>query len=294
MAARKVGSGHATQEADACARLLAAHFSGDSEALRVATEGFAQARRIRERTGAGDGRGFTAEQLSLLFSHVPRTLGVDVVTAEACDRGEGGDVVVTGRDGTVARVEIKAQLTRPQFDDIQNADWVRDATDFLGELLTQDSSARGRIHSLTAGDIVASYQREDGWDLGSLWVADIAGAKNRAIRHHLGIDGRGQLETFLGSKYVLHATMEGVRLFRLSELPNLLAALNGGLRYDLRPQTARTSLIVWTNGNGQVPQRGSVHLSYYVGQRNRGLGGHHMSKAFFFGAKPLLLVKLPP
>jgi hypothetical protein len=140
-------------------------------------------------------------------------------------------VLVYGTTGVEARIEIKAQLTRPNFTDIQNTDWVRDATDFLGEVLTVDEKARGRLPPRRSAHLIATYDKEDGWDLGALWVADIAGIKNKAMRHCMGVTSRALLTPFLASTYLLQVTARGLRLYRLSDFPNLSSALDGHLRY---------------------------------------------------------------
>jgi hypothetical protein len=198
-------------------------------------------------------------------------------------------VLVECQNGPAVRIEIKAQLTLSDFSWIQSADWVREETDFLGELLATEPTARDRLSTDVRELIVGSYAKEAGWDLGALWVADIAGVTNRRTRRRLGLLTPGHMTSFLENKYLVHLTMEGLRLFRLSEIPNLLSALKGGLRYKLMPPLNASELRVRTRGDGQAPRHGGIHLTYFLGQRNRPVGGHHMHAPFFDGAEPLLL-----
>lgn len=291
MSPRQVGSGTATGEANACARILAAQFMEDISAIRKAKTEFDGALTRRRKLGAGGGRGFSPDTMAKLLAHVPRTLGLKVRTAKACGPGEAADVLIEVQGGAKVRVEIKAQLTLADFTWMQSADWIRGETDFLGELIAQDAAAHGELSDEVREFFVDPYQKERGWDLSALWVADLAGMTNRACRRRLGVTTRAHLTTFLDTKYLVHITQEGLRMFRLADVPSLNAAISGEMRYCLR-KNKRSELTVWTRGDGQLPQRGTIHFTYYLGQNGRAdRGGHHLHDAFFDGATPLVKVK---
>lgn len=292
MSPRQVGSGTATGEANGCARILAAQFMADIPAIRKAKTEFDGAATRRRNLGAGGGRGFSPDSMAKLLANVPRALGLQVRTAKACGLGEAGDVLIEVQGGAKVRIEIKAQLTLADFTWMQSADWIRGETDFLGELIAQDATAHGELSDEVREFFVEPYQKERGWDLSALWVADLAGMTNRACRRRLGVTTRAHLAAFLETKFLVHITQEGLRMFRLAEVPNLTAALSGGgMRYFLK-KNKRSELTVWTRGDGQIPKHGTIHFTYYLGQNGRAdRGGHHLHDAFFEGAKPLLKVK---
>jgi hypothetical protein len=289
MSPRRVGSGTATGEADACAVLLAAHFAKDHRMVREAEAEFDAAYGHRTSLGAGGGRGYTGTELSGLLAAVPGALGLRVESAEACGVGEAGDVLLACDNRRTVRIEIKAQLTLPDFTWIQSADWIRDQTDFLAALLTIERRARQQISKSVAYLIFHGYEPDASWDLGSLWAADVAGLTTSDARERHGVANAGHLMAFLQSKYLLHITMEGLRMFQLAHIPNLTSALQGGLRYALMPPAKASQLRIRTRGDGQQPRVRGIHLTYFLGQRNRPVGGHHMHDPFFDGATPLLL-----
>lgn len=104
----------------------------------------------------------------------------------------------------------------------------------------------------------------------------------------MGVRTPADLKTFLKTKYFLHITQEGLRLFRFHDIPNLISGLNGNLRYKLMPKARKSALRVRTRGDGQQPVVNGIHLTYFVGQDKRVVGGHHMHAPFFNGAAPLL------
>ena len=287
---RQPGSGMAAPEANACAVLLAAQF-GRSQGVRVlAADGFAEAYEARAARGGGGGRGLEPGVLSELMRRVPKAMGLVGARAEACGPGQAGDVLVTGPDQIVHRIEIKAQLTLANFDTIQAADWVRDQTDFLGEIVRTNAGLRAQLSNELLGRIEAAYKPQKGWNLASLWAADLAGMTNRATRECLDVNRPSDLLGFLQRKYVVHITRAGLRLFRMSDIPNLTSGLAGNLTAVVMPWAQGSEARVRTNGDGTVPVVGNIQFTYHVGQNNRPVGGHHVHERFFNGATPMLTV----
>jgi hypothetical protein len=200
--------------------------------------------------------------------------------------------LVEAPGGIKVRIEIKAQLTLRDFTWMQSADWIRGETHFLGALLEKEPAAASYLSDEVRETVVNAYEKEVGWDLSALWVADIAGMTSRTSRRQLGVTRRAELVPFLANKYVVHVTQEGLRMFRLSDVPNLTSALSKSVTYRLWGPRRGSQLTVWTCGDGSFPRRGGIHLTYYLGQNGRpDLGGHHVHDAFFRGAKPLLFAR---
>jgi hypothetical protein len=217
---------------------------------------------------------------------------LSVVSASACGQGEAADVLVECHGGRIVRIEIKAQTTRPLFKHLQNADWIRGETDFLGALVETDPAASGHLTAALRDAVDGAYVREHGWGLSALWAADVAGLTSSAVRRRLGVLTPADLTSFVASKYVVHTTQQGLRMYRLADVPNLTSGLAGRVSYALIGPRSGSLLTVRTRGDGQTPRRGGIHLTYYLGQNNRpDHGGHHMHEAFFAGAAPALTVR---
>lgn len=286
--ARKVGSGTAAPEADACAWMLAALIRRDRVQVDLARRSFAEASRTRRATGAGDNRGFDDTEIESLLQSAVDELALDGAATHAVGAGDMlGDVVVPPRSRSKKPLhfEIKAQLTRPLFKHIQNADWIRGPTDFLSALLRD--SGRASALSEARRNLFVRRTRTPGWTLGALWAADVAGATTPAIKARLGVLTPVDLQDFLERKYILHITQEGLRIFRLSDVPAIANTLTSGrVEVDFRPRTARCELPCWT-ASSAFPKPGAIELTYYVGQWGRPEGGgHHLHEAFFKGAIP--------
>lgn len=234
--ARQVGSGLARYTAGAVEELLAARLRRDGQEAH-------QQLAIIQAEFVGGRCGLPAARIDQLINDLLAVWDPAAQHAEAQPADHLGDVRFVDDDGVAHWVEVKAQTTKPDFRDITQADWIRDATDFLRLLVWTDEDLRARLpewvrDELRVADPDAYFE---GWSLDALWVADQALITDRHARQRAGVEEPGHLQDFLSRKFILHMTGAGLRLLEMAGLPSIRSALDGGgvdLRLNYGNQTA--------------------------------------------------------
>ena len=246
---RKVGSGLATTTATAVEELLAAHLSNDDNAIEEQLDIL----RVERRFGRC---GVEVGLINAWTGSLVGQLNAPVTVARRALPGGPGDVEAVLVDGSSLWFEVKAQVKKPTFEDLTQADWVRDGTDTLSWLSHHDECfskfAGEEVGRLLRGR--ATISELDGWDLSHLWLADVALITSSQARADLGIDTPDDLHAFLASKYLFHMTMSGARLIRLDRLGPVGAVLNGApASYSLKDNpVSLVSVPIEVEGGGVV------------------------------------------
>ena len=285
MTRRRPGSGLSNATATAIERLVAAALRDDSDEIAVQREALAN-EYDRGRCGMEP-----SEVVSLVRAAVDQ-LGLEVTDAQAQPDDRLGDVRVA-LDGRRERwFEVKAQTKKNRFADLTQADWVRDATDLIRWLVSDDDELAGQLPEWALDELrVPDASYFQGWDRDSLWLADIALVVNRSAREEAGIRTPADLHEFLRSKYVLHLTREGIRIFGLDALVPVASSLAGERASMLFNYENRTAVAIACSCPGP-PSWGRVHFTYHVAYPPLGpLGRHKMHARSLDRASPLVVVR---
>lgn len=281
---RKAGSGLHNETAAAVEELVARIFEGQS--FDVAAE------RVDRDYDSGRGR-VRSSQLIGPLHRVAEHLGLSVARAVTPDLDHLSDVRLELVDGSDVLIEVKAQTTA-RFGMLGNADWVRDETDVLRFLLVEDEEFRalmpGWMRDALAVPDAGTYF--GGWDLASLWVADLALLPNRGRRTVAGVRTPADLGSFLTRKYLLHVTSEGVQVVRLDSIPFVQDALAGEDVHALIRPGGRSSATVWMSTR-EPPARGRFAFAYYVGYESGVIGRHKLKDAAIQDAPGRLRIDYP-
>jgi len=114
-----------------------------------------------------------------------------------------------------------------------------------------------------------------GWeDPRDLWLADVALLDSRARRISAGVMAPGDLRGFLGRKYALHLSVEGVRMCCLQSIRPVSLALDGaGVNFDIKA-TKESDARIWIACPDR-PRRGAIDFIYYVGYHSGDAFGRH-------------------
>ncbi len=281
---RKEGSGLNKNVTDAVERIVGSLFLGVSPAR--SDEAVVQ--RAHDQGKCRIPLGDLTSWVSQLVAH----LGLRVVQAEVPAPDHLGDVRLTLDDGSFVWIEVKAQTTK-YFKELIQADWVREETDFLKLLYLTDSRFE-RLVGPMAADALRVDDRNwfSGWDLGSLWAADVALLTSRARRAVAGVRSPQDLQRFLSEKYVMHIARDGARVTRLDHLGAVQRALSGGqMHLDVQPG-GQCDVRVWV-GSGHAPRRGSIDFIYYVGYLGHEAVGRHKGTDYLIRSSDTLLVARP-
>ena len=262
---RKPGSGLSYATASAVERLVAASFEGSSTDRPL--------RDVDAEWRAGL-CGVPAKDLARWISQIVSELDLPVVAAQTPSPDLLGDVRLTMADGTFLWIEVKAQTTK-RFDELVQADWVRDATDALRFLRLQEPNFTTLLSPWMLDELdVANPGRHFGnMTFSDLWASDIGLVSDRSRRLAAGIDSAESLRQFLERKFILHVSIEGARIARLDRLRAVEHVLSGAsVHIDVRPGRA-CEAIVWVGA--RPPSRGEIDFIYYVGYGQHGVVGRH-------------------
>ena len=283
MNARKAGSGLHKLTASAVEQLVAAVFvGGDRRAALTAIE----------QQVAKDRCGVDPTVLSQWLRQLADTLGLDVVEAETPSPDQLGDVRLTLADGTYRWIEVKAQTTK-RFSDLIQADWVRDETDAIRWLMYHNPDFHG-LCSAWVRDSLEMYNptRHFGdWSFEGLWLADLGLLYNSSRRKAAGAVDMTSLIDFLGRKYVLHVTVDGVRCTALANLDCVHDLAAGGTaKLDIAAGGAANSRV-WVS-TGAPPKRGAFDFVYYTGYESlMALGRHKLTDYALQRASGLIVLR---
>ena len=265
---RKEGSGLANDTAAAVEELLAARLEGDNDAAQISLE-------LLRREHLLGRCGVEPQTIDGQIGDLLDVWGPSVVHATAQPADQLGDVKFIDHEGIPRWIEVKAQTTKNSFRDITQADWVRDATDFLGVLVELDPEGLSTMLPQWVIDALDLPSDAGVLGLDELWVADQALLVNRAARARARALDPAGLWAFLEAKHILHLTRAGVRLIRLSDVPSLQAAMDGRGVHVVLNYGNQTSVSIPTACPGPW-RRGLTHFTYHVGYDTGVLGRHKM------------------
>jgi hypothetical protein len=251
--------------ASAVEKLIAALFEGSS---------VAQSARELDALWRSGHSGVTSEQVIKSCSGIKTHMALPVRRAITPDPRRLSDIRLELHDGEILHLEVKAQ-TFLGFNDLGNADWVRDGTDLLRYLFYNDAAFKASLpgwmqSKLNVGNPAPYF---GAWTCGELWAADVALLKDRERRERAGVfDGAG-LESFMSKKALLHVTKEGSQVCHLVDVAGVRDVLSGcQLQYELNTQLRASSVGVYVGGS---QDRGPFDFAYYVAYRKSHVGGRH-------------------
>lgn len=267
---RRPGSGLAGASVRATENILAALLRDDPADLLVNAETIGADATTGRVTG-----GLTGEAIVRLLHKAVQQLDLDVVDAIPRPSCKLGDVRAELATGEYVWFELKCQLTKPHFQDIIQADWIRDATDVLRYLFVVEHPewtpwlSPSVVRRLGLDEVGVMYFR--GWSLPSLWLADLALVKDRQHRELVGIESITDLYAFLRRKYLVHLTRAGVRIVRFDTLGPVASAFDMDYAAKFHDQS-RVTIAVAAPG---PPSAGAVDFTYHIGYANA-VGRHKL------------------
>lgn len=217
-----------------------------------------------------------AEQLAESFATIADRAGIRAVSAASPDPDRISDIRLKLHDGSIARVEVKAQTTQAR-NQLGSADWTHDVTDTLRWLYANDAEFRRRIPGwlqsrLIVADPIGYFE---GWNIGSLWACDIARLRDPVRRERAGVATPSDLGDFLDRFYLLHVTRVGARLIRLGSIKAIRAGVEGAPLDYVVTDGRRSSAVVSIRPATQGPRR-KPGFVYYVGYGPKALGRHKL------------------
>lgn len=280
MASRRPGSGLSSFTAATVEELLAAALCKDERAI------LAQQRAL--------GPEYSLERCGILPAEIVRLvrtavneLELEVAHAVAQPDDRLGDVRAVLKTGEKLWFEVKAQTKKERFVDLTQADWVRDETDFVRWLMTENPSIMDALPvemqlALRVGEAADYFQD---WDRDSLWLADMALLADRDVRERAGVYSPADLPDFLSRKYVLHLTQQGIRIIRLDAIAPITAALAGAAA-DMQLNYSNQTVVSVVFACPGSASRGNVHFTYHIGYPSGVLGRHKMHALSLSGARP--------
>jgi hypothetical protein len=256
---RRPGSGLANASAAAIEEVLAAALRRDEPELQLLEERL-------EYECSIDRCGMEPDRIVRLLRLATDQLSLDVVDAVAQPLDGLGDVRASLRGGARVWFEVKAQTKKDGFDDLTQADWVRDETDLLRWMYYANPMFAEELPPWIAEllELADPEQYFDGWTRDALWIADMALLVKRDIRERAGVHEPGDLGGFLARKFVVHLTREGVRIIRLDEVMPVAAALTGQPVSVMINYANKTAAALAFACPGPAV-RGAIHFTYHVG-----------------------------
>ena len=274
---RAVGSGFANDAARAIENLLAACLVGKASLAGI-WEGMLQDECNRNRCG------IPASVVRRRIERLVDKLQLDVVEAEALETGHAGDVRARTSTGRELWFEVKAQTKKAVFDEIVQADWVRDETETLRWLTHNEPAFSNELPSWALGrlKIPNPGARFQGWSFGSLWLCDVALLTTPLARRSAGVPDPTALRDFTGRKWFVHLTQAGLRAVRLSEIVAVHDTLldNKAVGYAVRTR-GKTAASVQVSLRGSL---GEALFTYHVAYPSGVLGRHKAHARFFLNA----------
>jgi len=221
--------------------------------------------------------GMAPALISTLLDEACQRLGLPVVDAIDQPPGRLGGLRAPRGGGSHVWFEVKAQTKKDRFEDVTQADWVRDATDLLRWLYVYEGEFADRLppwlQQQLAVDDPATYFA--GWDAKSLWLADMSLIPSAEARNRVGLQTVKDLEFLLGRKYLVHLTRQGLRVIPMRSVKPIAGVLGGApveMRFNYSNQTAA---CVHLSSPGPTT-RGSIHFTYHFGYPKGPVGRHKM------------------
>ena len=273
---RRVGSGKFGRVTTHIERLAAEVFAQDVQAMTLSNLDTS----LTERKSS-----LSAESLLASFSEIASRAGLKVSGAASPDPDRISDIRLEMGDGTIVRVEVKAQTTRGR-NQLGSADWTHDITDTLRWLYLNDGEFRRRMPPwMQEGlDIADASSYFDGWDLGSLWACDIARLRDPKRRERAGVKDPSDLNEFVGRFYLLHVTRVGARLIPLGAVEAIRSAMDDReITYEVSSGPKSSAVVTVRPRVGSLA--GSPGFVYYVGYPS-GVKGRHKLHGWVFDDAP--------
>lgn len=284
MSDRLPGSGLANATTAAIEKMLAASLRGDTDEI-------ADQRRVLEDEVRVRRCGMAPSLISTLLLEGVRGLELPVKDAVAQPHDRLGDVRASLDDGSFVWFEVKAQTKKDRFDDLTQADWVRDETDFLRWLYVHDGDFAERLPPWVQKQLLvddpATYFGD--WDAESLWLADMALIPSAETRDRARLRTVKDLGGLLGRKYVVHLTRQGLRVIPMTSIKPIAGVLGDApveKRFNYSNQTAAA---IHLSSPGPTT-RGSIHFTYHVGYPTCVMGRHKMHAVSLNGCADTLQV----
>jgi len=270
---RKVGSGHANEQAKLIEKMLAFHIEGKStEAGRLATH---LQREVDE------GRcGMDAEQVDQLLLKAARLMYPEPTAARRLEEGEGpGDVLVRAEPDEW--IEVKAQTKKgwpsgeATASQLTEADWVREGCHALRYLRANDASFESCLDDQAKAMIGSASSTMRDWSFTECWLADIAALRSMRSLKDAGITTPDQLREWISRKQFFLLDRSGALFGPLSKIPAVAYALGGGtVNYRLKDNKGSLAAVqVFWQGTGNP---GKVDFTYHVYSRH---GRHKLHKS---------------
>jgi hypothetical protein len=288
--ARKVGSGLATAQADACAKLFVALACERDDDIDGAIE---QLDREYDDGHCGMTGTEMRDVLEELLGNWSEA-GAGFVDGSSLIDGLGDAHLRNATTGNLY-IEVKSQTKKVGFRDITQADWVRNDTDFVRHHALNHTffdSHRAAKHAVVT-DLLSGWTPA-GLDVGMLWAADVGLLHDTAKRQHAGAQDGPTLRSFLDRKWLLHVTQSGGRLIRLSDIPAVRSALDGdtlNCRFEENPQAPKSKRVgvakIQVLDSKEEPVF-TYHL--YETKATKTLLGRHKAHARLFDDVPAITV----
>lgn len=237
--------GHNLSTAVAIEELFAARLEGSPTRARRARAD------ISSEHGFGN-CGITVAQADSWIQRIVGRLALGPNSSARLSPFTHADVRTQLASGETRWFEVKAQ-TNKSFDQVTEADWIRDRSDFLAELARVDRRYSRHLTPRLRRWLADGYTSATGWSLDDLLLADIAGLPTAAKRSGVGVHTPHHLGQYINAKSLLQVTRTGARLCRLDQIAPVALLLGGGTwSYALR--TNRRGRGLWiTSSNATRP-----------------------------------------
>jgi hypothetical protein len=262
MGERAKGSGLANKTTSHCEKLFAAIINDDLAGIQI-NLGYLDS---EYRSGKS---GLNPKKIDKVLRGVVSSLNLNLENADSNPSDLGGDVKAFNKRKPIW-FELKMQTKKASFRDLTQADYIREGTDFVRQLLQQNPGAMAELSDWTKGAIQASRKVEKGWDLSSLFLADLCLLKDIEHRHAVGVKTPKDLVDFAKSKYLVLLTKEGARWIRLCDL-KLFKEVQASKKVNFRFNTAnKTDISIQIRAADK-----KVHFTYHVGYTDTNVSGRH-------------------
>lgn len=204
-------------------------------------------------------------------------LGLSVRSARREDPDVLGDASAELADGTRLWFELKTQTQKPAFNDMTQADWVRDATTATAWLCNHERGAAGAVSAAALREL-RSPAVPTGWTFEDAWLGDLLLLTDEAKRRAAGVVDRAGLAGFAERKYLVHTTQAGARVIRMTDLSPVAAILGGSAAHRDVHHGVGAAVGVWITA-GRYPTRSDIHFSYNMDYGGSVLGRHKLHGA---------------
>jgi hypothetical protein len=270
MSPRKAGSGLHTDAALAVEELWAAHLAGAPRTVPMRSLRAARARGLC---------GVAPKNLDRWLGSLAAKVPFQVTAARRISPFAHADVEAVLSTGEQRWFELKSQLTKG-FDDVTQADFARDQTDYLARLVGTDSVFAAHV----GGGLDAWLRRPPAYfrhwtSPVDLLLADLSGLTTRSARIANGVTNRAELDDYIDSKYLLQVTKGGARFTSYGDLAPIRFLRSGGVPNRVQPINP-VGKGLWIVEPGQS----RPWFSYHLYNRTTPIGRHKLHARSLLGA----------